>query len=433
MAIKIPKYTNTAKYYARGRTIKKNREMQIEIGKVINACIDPCTSEYYRFGYESLGMLLFGFSQWINKTISAEKVNRVFFLARDGYLLEKVYKELYPDGSSFASNYLYISRKSIHFSLLWSFENIEDYLSLNGNKRWYLEMICARLNIEYERGKKYWEYLGLDANASYKTEEIRNNTKINQFYEYFKGELVEKSKEQFEFIKKYFNQMGFSGKIMVVDSGSMFCTTQRCLNLFCKLAGVDAEIIGRYLWMGAQNPMMNVDSYIFKGKSILGGESMLIEFPLTAHEGSTARYMLENGKVLPVLDDYEYSEENMAEIVYDIQKGVMDFASTVRQWGMVNEISPELAISSINNISKNPKYFETKLFGNIIFRSDEQNTYLAKPQKLLCYVTKLGDFKRDFLKTRWQIGFLKRLFILPFPYYSLLKLVWRLYKRIRHK
>ena len=67
-------------------------------------------SEIFRYGYESFGPLLMGFTQWVNEVIKAKEIEKVLFLARDMFLVKDIYKKMFPNEDI---AYLEVSRRSL--------------------------------------------------------------------------------------------------------------------------------------------------------------------------------------------------------------------------------------------------------------------------------------------------------------------------------
>lgn len=47
---------------------------------------------YYEFGRIYFGPFLLGFSRWLNNQVGKNKIDKLFFFARDGYMMEKAFK-----------------------------------------------------------------------------------------------------------------------------------------------------------------------------------------------------------------------------------------------------------------------------------------------------------------------------------------------------
>jgi hypothetical protein len=74
---------------------------------------------YYDLGYELSGPLHFCFLNWIAKRVRELKLNRLFFLSRDGYFLNQFYHQAREKWSLEAdSTYIYASRRMLNFSCI---------------------------------------------------------------------------------------------------------------------------------------------------------------------------------------------------------------------------------------------------------------------------------------------------------------------------
>jgi len=82
-------------------------------------------------GYFLLGMYLYSITDWLVEETSAQQINKVQFVARDGYLLQKAFDKFRCGTATLPeSNYLYVSRKSM---MLANIYQREDLLSLIDN------------------------------------------------------------------------------------------------------------------------------------------------------------------------------------------------------------------------------------------------------------------------------------------------------------
>lgn len=64
-------------------------------------------SPYYEYGYIYGGLYVTGYCNWIHKKAKEEKVDKILFLSRDGYIYQKVFNQMFDDVSN---EYVYWSR-----------------------------------------------------------------------------------------------------------------------------------------------------------------------------------------------------------------------------------------------------------------------------------------------------------------------------------
>ena len=66
-------------------------------------------SPAYEYGYKYGGLLILGFCEYIHKIAEEQRADGILFLSRDGYIVKKVYDELYPES---CTKYIYWSRNA---------------------------------------------------------------------------------------------------------------------------------------------------------------------------------------------------------------------------------------------------------------------------------------------------------------------------------
>lgn len=77
-------------------------------------------------GYAITGPLLVAFSEWLQNQVVADKVDRLYFLSREGQLMQAVYESLYGDSESPSTHYLVVSRRAITVPMLQTREDIHE-------------------------------------------------------------------------------------------------------------------------------------------------------------------------------------------------------------------------------------------------------------------------------------------------------------------
>lgn len=68
----------------------------------------------FRFGYSAIGPLMLGFSFWLYREARADRVEKLFFLSRDGLIMKRVFDELFPAAEyGIETEYLHCSRRMV--------------------------------------------------------------------------------------------------------------------------------------------------------------------------------------------------------------------------------------------------------------------------------------------------------------------------------
>lgn len=81
------------------------------------------TSDFFtEVGYEAQGPVLYGYVNWLQEQFQEDNIEKVFFLARDGQLMQKAYRKL---NDPIPNEYMYTSRKALIIPSLWMNPSIE--------------------------------------------------------------------------------------------------------------------------------------------------------------------------------------------------------------------------------------------------------------------------------------------------------------------
>ena len=286
-------------------------------------------TEYWgNFGVKCLVPIYLGFTNWLyNLTY---KCDNLFFLARDGYIIEKIYK-MFPNNK--ATKYIYCSRNSLQIPVL------------------YIEskdlMIENLINIYYKgiRLKKLFNICKLECKDEYKN--ILNlygfnsfNDEINNKNRYLAikcicaviDDVKDKYEEEIQLAKEYLKQEGLLefDTINIVDIG-WSGSVQQALNIL-----LDKRVRGYYFGTmntGKKDYMYNSFGYMFDldndiyDKTKIFSQVMMYELAFSAPHGSTEKYIKKGNIIEPVLkkcDDYsnivkKFQEESL-KVIKEIMK-----------------------------------------------------------------------------------------------------------------
>ena len=238
------------------------------------------------------------------------------------------------------------------------------------------------------------------------------------------------SKKEYELLVKYIDQNHLSGKFAIVDigwSGGM----QRYLIETLNKLGIDAGIKGYYIGVAdyyKRNkevvPDLDLNGYLFdflhdknakdKRSAFVG----LFETLFLEQGGSVKNYRVESENVTANRLPYEYLENGKPTFEYrnvmDIQRGALDF---IKRFGDMDlNVSADTLYEGLSETGLKPKKADIDMFADFRFFDEGETLYLAKPKSIFYYIFHVGNLKRDFLSSRWKIGFMKRLFKISLPY-----------------
>lgn len=187
-----------------------NIEEFISSNKIYNTTNDRS----YKLGFEIFGVFLIGFCKWIHENITKEKINNIFFLARDGYIVKEVYDKLYPNENT---KYLYISRKSLVLPSIKSYNTNEIIDSLILPPSFKIDDILSLLNIDIDKVKsKINKY---DLNKIYYRKKLNEYNDIKKLIDDLKDIIIKNIKEQEDYFTKYLKDEEFKDKVAIIDIG----------------------------------------------------------------------------------------------------------------------------------------------------------------------------------------------------------------------
>ncbi|WP_163195542.1 HAD family hydrolase [Clostridium thermarum] len=394
---------------------------------------------FYNFGYKNLGILLYGFLQWIHNQCKRHNVHKILFFSRDGYFMKKAYIEKYIIEDKIPCDYMYVSRRSLIVPSLTENISSDELINILGlRKKDTIESFFKRIGLDVSK------YQELISNCNYKvTDAIDLENKRESFDKLFnliRKDIAENAFKERQALVKYIKYNGFdNSKIAVVDigwRGSM----QYFLMETLKSINMTSDINGFYLGLNRAVEYfirlgMKAKGYIFFGNkrgeyeiktsSFVG----LMESLFMAPHGTVLGYKDLGDRIEPILDDLEYSSKDVS-IISEIQEGALKFIEDFSKFNSRLNIiiEPEVAFYNLSRALCNPSLDLVNRLGDVCF-SDFDNAYLAKPHSLGYYILKPKSFLKDFFTSQWKAGYLKRLFKISLPYYSIYKFTRRIYEK----
>lgn len=387
--------------------------------------------DYYKFGYETFGIVLYGFCKWLIEDLRKRGIKRVLFLARDGYIMKKAF-ELFEESNAFRTDYIYVSRRSLRVPQLWM-ENNNKLRAIIPTRFITVEELLSSVGLNYENYKNIITQYGLTSDEVLKADQISIDKRVESLLECIWPDVVKNSKDEYKAFEEYVRSFELTGDVAIVDigwRGSM----QHFLQRLSDKIGLDVTYHGYYITLSSDmvkgqdmhGYLGNVDNNS-NGCNALRGFIGLIEMMFLMTEGSTEKYILIDNKPEVKLYEYEYSHngEMFEEVdkIQELQKGALDFIKGFIQEDWEEKFSSYEAFSYICDFANKPTLNELKMFADFRFLNNGTVSHLVESKGMAYYLRHPKRLKKDLYLSRWRIGFMKHIFRLPMPYYEMFQIM----------
>ncbi len=397
--------------------------------------VDLNKSYYYKMGYETFGPILYGFSKWLHESI---KTDKIFFLSRDGYLISKAFDILEKKEGT----YFYASRRALIIPTLFMEDNlksmtdklyIRDYIKISN--------LFRKLGLEEKDFKDIVTKHGYGVNDSIKYEDLFKE-KFTKLFNEIKPIIHNNSKKEYNLLFQYMQQEHFNGDVSIVDigwNGNM----QMSFNNIIKNTNDKTNIEGFYVGILPESKnigKINMHGFLFDEKNnrdiylCLKVINSIFESMFLAPHGSVKKYKKEKGKIKPILLEYEFDEGIEKKSYEEIQEGALQFVRDFNSSDLkyILDIDSRLSFYNMQKFAYYPKLRDIEKFGDFKFLEDDI-IYLAKPKKIIYYLTHPKELFKDVYTSGWLIGFMKRLTKINIFYTQLYKLYINIYLKKRDK
>ena len=378
---------------------------------------------HYHIGYEGLGPLLWGFIKWLKTEIEKESIKKVFFLSRDGQIMEAAYNLF--NGSTVDHCYMYASRRALIVPSIFLSPKLED---IRKNMFWprygTISSFLKKVGLQPQEYTEQLSNVGLSEKQTYVYSDLFDTNCFRNFYNSIIEDVVANSKKEYEALLTYLKDIGFNGKVGLVDIG-WHGNMQKALLRIAKYAGLDAQIYGYYIGMNPETEHTNaMKGYVFdckKNEEAFYRERLftcIFEMLFSANHGSVIKFV--NGESVVELEEFEYKNgDNDYEIIKNIQKGALQFIKDIEDAAVVDYCNDELyGFERLAKIGIKPTKRDSVSFGEMKALRDEV-TKMAEPKSRIYYLLHPKSLLNDVKNAPWRIGFLKRLTGLSLPYYKL--------------
>ena len=120
----------------------------------------------------------------------------------------------------------------------------------------------------------------------------------------------------------------------------------------------------------------------------------------------------------------------MIKIIKDYQNGAIKFVEDFyNRQDKIENISSDIASAGIIKFGCNPQKEDLRIFEKINFENYKINNLVNFKHNSFYYITHPKKMIQDFYQSGWRIIFLRKLFIIPLPYYQIFKLICLVFNR----
>lgn len=305
----------------------------------------PCGGGYYQYGYAYGGIMAAGYCQYLEGLARREGIDQFLFMARDGYILNKIYARCfhkadcaYVPFSRFSSYQITMERSWRNFLL-----NVVSARA-RANPKEKLREVMRICGIEFL--ERYLGRYGLELDRDFDEGAYRMVEKI---FEENIGGILPHYDEGAGAAKEYFaGIIGEHKKICVVDIG-WTGTSIACLHYFLKeKCGMDIQVCGALMGMcgsvpagiGSDTKLMH--AYLFSAgknhenlmrhtgkQNEIDFRNLLVEILFTEDKPSFLGFGRDGDRKVKL----EYGlRENNGKAVKEVQEGICDFCRDFYQY-----------------------------------------------------------------------------------------------------
>lgn len=402
--------------------------------RTLRACVRNCSqamTDNERMGCEIFGPLLYGFTQWLIEQLEKDKINDVYFLSRDGYVLQKAFEMIKTE--KIRSHYLYCSRRSYQVPLIWKHPEFEDVIQpFIHVKRMTLREFLLRIGLDPVKYVEHASAQNLEIDYIYEKSSIFSSEKVIAFYRSIQADVEANSKAEYEALLAYIHSMNMKGAIALVDVG-YHGTMQYALEELFRSEHMSINVKGYYVCVSSEAPYIREQKiqaagYLYDenhGKNFEQIRSIcptLFEAQFLANHGSVKRFVMQNDIGIPEYDVFEYENDSgkMVDEIAIIEAYQTGALTMVRELndafaGAWFTMPLEVIFSAYTRLVTSPSLKEARVWGDFRYHSFTQD-YIARPKCICHYFFHPSSLKRDFLMCAWKIGFMRRMLRMPLPY-----------------
>ena len=386
-------YKNVSTYYEGTKELSISESVLIGIQN--NYLYNGIQENYWnKFGAKNAFPIYFGFAKWLYDLTKEE--DNLFFLARDGYIIKKIYDMFCKmDENTIFTNYIYVSRKVLQLPLLGTMPELDkvirqltDRTELDGEIT--LRETLYKVGIrDMDKAEKYMNafgFLNLDEIVSPEKLYMAQNLIVK-----LSGEVRKYFSDKRKLLERYFEQEKVNcwNKLNVMDVGWKGSSQE----VIEKILGKD--VIGYYFGTAdtlSRNKFCTMYGWIFDdwNPTTVASEVYryinMYELLFSAPHGSTIDYKEENEKIIPVLNDNVIFNQ----VIKEFQETALELCKVAIKYNDYMDIINPVVVTE-----QYRKFLEEKNEDDIREFEELTSDFLIGNSKNKSYVAKFEDILKE--------------------------------------
>lgn len=336
-------------------------------------------ADAYFMGFSTLGMHLLGLVKFIKDKAEKLGLDHIVFLARDGYIVKKIFDVLY-EGSGIRSSYFYANRKTLlpfvvkrKEDLFGLYQYFDLAVSCPKDVLQILEPVCGKLTAEQAVG--FHKY-GISLQSPFKSR--------SAYLDFARAACKVMGRKLFdrEKLQGMRNTIAaeFDGRCACFDIGY----SGRLQSILCDIAGKKMDVFyvhdnGCSAKKLADKNGFHIYNFYEYTPNIT---SVLREYLISEAETACCGYREQGGKLVFQFDPK--SEQKYSEVyaVRELQRGAMDYCLFIKErfGDLLNEfmVRPQDISVAFENFLWNAEEFDRRVFNNSYLEDKVYGGYTRK-------------------------------------------------------
>jgi len=344
---------------------------------------DKIDSTEQVIGYSCLGPFLVAFCHWIHEQANNKTV---WFVAREGFLIQKIYAILYPEELDFIQ-YVRLNKNILREPHVYTNRSLKDFFStLPEIKEISLEMVGKYLHADDFIMEKMKKKYGDKVKKSYYVQDVIFDDGFICIFNELVDLLKEQLEEQTQLLKEYLIINNQNNRDVLLVNNSIHGNGQFILNNIIKHLNISWHITGIQFVSSNRCVKKNMDvrSWLkeigFSNEKIhsFDRNSLLFEHFLFENIGTAIRFSRSNNEI-SVISKVRQKELLNDSLIEDIQKAALHFARNFKNYHMKEYIDTSFFVNPFLNLLEHPMIKDVYELNKLVDDDDIGGT-----KKIIC-------------------------------------------------